>query len=210
MSLQPYSAYCIRDTVAMSTKSVTGTQTEYNLLNSFARKCQARQRYEMFAKVAKKEGYEQISAIFQKTADQEKWHAKRFFRFLESGADTEITATYRAGVVGDTAANLREAAGGEYQEWTTLYPQFAQTAQEEGFREIAVAYRLIAKCEESHERRFKALLDNVESGSVFEKEEEVYWECRVCGHIHHGKKAPTTCATCSHPQAYFELRVDNF
>lgn len=189
--------------------SLKGTKTEQNLLISFAGESQARMRYTMFASQAKKEGFEQIAAIFMETAEQEKEHAKKFFSFLEGGM-VEITASYPAGVVGATAENLRASAAGEHEEWTADYPRFADIAEAEGFKAIAVAFRLIAKVEAEHEARYLALLANVENNQVFEKEEEIEWQCRNCGHVHKGKKAPGVCPTCSHPQAYFEEKKSNY
>ncbi len=190
-------------------KSLKGTKTEQNLLKAFAGESQARNRYEFFAKQAKKEGLEQIAGLFQQTADQEKEHAKRFFKFLEGGM-VEITAAYPAGVIGNTAENLKAAAAGENEEWTELYPMFADIAKEEGFAEIATAFRMIAKVEEQHEKRYLKLLENLETGVVFEKDGQVYWMCRNCGYIHKGKKAPKQCPACLHPQSYFELKAENY
>lgn len=189
--------------------SIKGTKTEQNLLKAFAGESQAKNRYEFAAKVAKKEGLEQISAIFAETALQEQQHAKRFFKFLEGGA-VEITAAYPAGVIGNTAENLKAAAEGENEEWTELYPMFAKVAQEEGFPEVAVAFTMIAKVEAEHEARYRKLLENLETGVVFEKDGEVYWMCRNCGYIHKGKAAPEMCPACLHPQAYFEVKKENF
>lgn len=190
-------------------KSIKGTQTEQNLLKSFAGESQARSRYTFFASTAKKEGYEQIAAIFMETAEQEKEHAKRFFKFLEGGM-VEITATYPAGMIGTTAENLAAAAAGENEEWVELYPHFADVAEEEGFPAIAVAFRMIAKVEAEHEARYRKLLANVEENKVFEKDEEVEWQCRNCGYVHKGKSAPKTCPACVHPQAYFEVKKNNY
>lgn len=190
-------------------KSIKGTQTEQNLLKSFAGESQARSRYTFFASTAKKEGYEQIAAIFMETAEQEKEHAKRFFKFLEGGM-IEIIATYPAGVIGTTAENLAAAAAGENEEWVELYPHFANVAEEEGFPAIAVAFRMIAKVEAEHEARYRKLLANVEENKVFEKDEEVEWQCRNCGYVHKGKSAPKTCPACVHPQAYFEVKKNNY
>jgi rubrerythrin len=190
-------------------KSVKGTRTEHNLLAAFAGESQARNRYTYFASQAKKEGLEQICSIFQDTADNEKEHAKRFFSFLEGG-DVEITATYPAGIIGDTATNLKHAAGGENLEWTTLYPEFARIADEEGFREVAEVFRAIVVAERQHEKRYLALLANVENGTVFKKESRVKWKCRNCGYVHEGDKAPAQCAACAHPQAYYELFAENY
>lgn len=190
-------------------KSVKGTQTEKNLLTSFAGESQARMRYTYFASAAKKEGYEQIAAIFTETADQEKEHAKRMFKWLEGGC-VEITASYPAGVIGTTAENLKAAAAGENEEWTADYPHFADVADEEGFPAIAAMYRNIAVAEKGHEERYLALLANIENGTVFAKEEETVWQCRNCGYIHVGKEAPEACPACVHPKAYFEVKKNNY
>lgn len=190
-------------------KSLKGTRTEQNLLKAFAGESQARNRYEFFAKIAQKEGYEQISAIFQKTAGQEKEHAKRFFQFLEGG-DVEITAAYPAGKLGTTAENLKASAMGENEEWTKLYPEFAEVAKAEGFPQIAAAFKLIAKVEAEHEKRYLKLLKNLEEGAVFKKKEKVKWACRNCGYVHEGENAPETCPACQHPKAYFEVDEQNY
>ena len=190
-------------------KSIKGTQTEKNLLTSFAGESQARMRYTYFASVAKKEGYEQISAIFQETADQEKEHAKRMFKWLEGGM-VEITASYPAGIIGTTAENLKAAAAGENEEWTADYPHFADVADEEGFPAIAAMYRNIAIAEKAHEERYLAFLSNIENESVFKKEEETVWQCRNCGYVHEGTEAPKACPACLHPQAYFEVKKTNY
>ncbi len=190
-------------------KSIKGTKTEKHLLMSFAGESQARSRYTFFASVAKKEGFEQIAGVFMETAEQEKEHAKRFFSFLEGGM-LEITASYPAGIVGTTAENLRAAAEGENEEWTDLYPKFADVAEEEGFKEIAAAFRQIAKVEAEHERRYRALLAHVEDGTVFERAEEIAWQCRNCGYVITAKKAPKTCPACVHPQAFFEPMKTNY
>ena len=190
-------------------KSVKGTQTEKNLLTSFAGESQARMRYTYFASVAKKEGYEQIAAIFTETADQEKEHAKRMFKWLEGGM-VEITASYPAGVIGTTLENLQEAAAGEHEEWSLDYPKFADIADEEGFPEIALMYRNIAIAEKGHEERYRAFIQNIETASVFAKEGEVVWQCRYCGFIYTGKEAPQVCPACLHPQAYFEVKKSNY
>lgn len=190
-------------------KSLKGTQTEKNLGISFAGESQARMRYTYFASAAKKEGYEQIAAIFQETADQEKEHAKRMFKWLEGGM-VEITASYPSGVIGTTLENLKAAAAGENEEWTMDYPKFADIADEEGFPAIANMYREIAKAEKGHEERYLALAKNVEEGKVFAKDEEVTWQCRNCGYIHTGKEAPKACPACAHPQAYFEVMKTNY
>lgn len=184
-------------------KSVKGTRTEQNLLKSFAGESQARMRYTFFAKQAKQEGYEQIAAIFLETADQEMVHAKRMFKYLEGGM-LEITAAYPAGVIGNTAENLVAAAAGENEEWTDLYPHFADVAEEEGFKEIATMYRMIAKAEAIHEEQYLKLLERVKNGTVFSREEDIEWQCRHCGYVYTGKKPPKKCPTCLHDQAYFE------
>lgn len=189
-------------------KSLKGTRTEKNLLTSFAGESQARNRYTYFASAAKKEGYEQIAAIFTETAEQEKEHAKRMFKCLEGGC-VEITATYPAGVIGTTAENLRAAASGENEEWSKDYPMFAAIADEEGFPEIAAMYRAISVAEKGHEERYLALLKNIESGKVFAKDEPTVWQCRNCGYIHEGTEAPESCPACAHPQAYFEVKKTN-
>lgn len=193
----------------MSKKSIKGTRTEQNLLKSFAGESQARNRYTYFASVAKDEGYRQIEAIFQETADQEKEHAKRFFKFLEGG-DLEITASYPAGVIGTTAENLKAAADGEHCEAEELYPEFSKVAEEEGFKEIATAYNNIIKAEKEHERRYLKLLERVESGKFFERDKEIYWQCRNCGFVVKAKKAPAKCPACDHPQEHFEPMRDNY
>ncbi|MBU8901387.1 MAG: rubrerythrin family protein [Victivallales bacterium] len=183
--------------------SIKGTETEKNLLKSFAGESQARNRYTYFASIAKKEGYVQISAIFEATATQEKEHAKRMFTFLEGGG-LEITVTYPAGKLGTTAENLKAAAGGENEEWTALYPGFADVAEKEGFPAVAAAYRTISVAEKHHEARYLALLAKLEDGTIFEKEEETEWICRNCGYVHKGNSAVKTCPACLHPQAHFE------
>ncbi len=188
---------------------LNGTKTEQNLLKSFAGESQARNRYEFFSKVAKKEGYEQISGIFQETAGQEKEHAKRFFKFLE-GNMLEITATYPAGKIGTTLENLKASAEGENEEWTELYPEFAKIAEEEGFKEIATAFKMIAKVEKAHEERYRKLYENIEKGEVFEKDGVVVWKCRNCGYLHTGAKAIDVCPACVHPKAYFEVQANNY
>ena len=190
-------------------KTISGTKTEQNLLKSFAGESQARMRYDYFAKQAKKEGYEQISAIFAETALNEKEHAKRFFKFLE-GRPVEITAVYPAGKIGTTSENLKASAMGENEEWTELYPEFARIADEEGFNEIATAYRKIAEVEKAHEERYSKLYTNLEEGKVFESNNKVIWKCRNCGYLHEGTNAPETCPACLHPQAYFELKENNY
>ena len=188
---------------------VKGTQTEKNLLKAFAGESQARNRYTFFAKQAAKEGYEQIGALFLETAENEGQHAKVFFRHLEGGL-VEITATYPAGTIGTTAQNLAAAADGENEEWTDLYPAFADVAASEGLKEVATSFRQIAKVEAKHEARYRKLLDNVREGLVFEKAEPVSWICRKCGYVHQGAKAPAVCPACQHPQAYFEVYAENY
>jgi rubrerythrin len=186
-----------------------GSKTEKNLLAAFAGESQARNRYTFFASQAKKDGYVQIADIFEETANQEKEHAKRFFSFL-TGGDVEITAAYPAGVVGTTAENLKAAADGENHEWTTLYQDFARTAEEEGFPAIAAQFKTISVAEKQHEKRYRGLLANIESGRVFKKDAPVVWRCRNCGYIHQGQEAPGTCPACIHPQAHFELLAENW
>lgn len=190
-------------------KSVKGTKTEQNLLKSFAGESQARGRYVYFASIAKKEGYEQTAAIFNETAEQEKEHAKRFFKFLEGGM-VEITASYPAGILSTTVENLKAAAAGENEEWSELYPEFAKVADEEGFPQIAEAFRRIATVEAGHEARYLKLYERMINGTVFEDEEEIEWQCRNCGYIHKGKKAPEVCPACQHPKAYFERKKNNY
>ncbi len=189
--------------------SIKGTKTEQNLLKAFAGESQARMRYNYYASVAKKEGLEQISALFEETALNEKEHAKRFFKFLEGGM-VEITASYPAGVIGSTLENLKAAADGEHEEWEELYPEFAKIAEEEGFKEIAMAFKLIAKVEKAHEARYRKLYENLESGKVFKKDGKVTWKCRNCGFLHEGTVAPQQCPACQHPQSYFEVSEENY
>lgn len=190
-------------------QSLKGTRTEQNLLKAFAGESQAKNRYTFFAKQAKKDGYEQISALFEETALQEEEHGKLFFKQLQGGA-VEITATYPAGVIGTTQENLKAAAMGEHEEWTELYPEFAKIAEEEGFPKVAMLFKLISKIEEVHDNRFTKLLKNLEENKVFEREEKVFWVCRKCGHVHFGKKALNNCPVCNHPVGYFEIKSDNF
>jgi rubrerythrin len=190
-------------------KSIKGTKTEQNLLKAFAGESQARNRYTYFSSVAKKEGFEQIAAVFAETAEQEKEHAKAFFKFLEGGM-VEITASYPAGIIATTKENLAAAAEGENEEWTLLYPSFAETAMAEGFPKVAVAFKMIAKVEAEHEARYRTLLARVEAEKVFEREEEIEWQCRNCGFIHKGKKALENCPACNHPKAYFEPKKNNY
>ncbi|MGC9195182.1 MAG: rubrerythrin [Syntrophobacteraceae bacterium] len=189
--------------------SIKGTKTEKNLLKSFAGESQARNRYTYFAGVARKEGYVQIADIFEETANQEKEHAKRFFKFLEGG-DLEIVATYPAGKIATTAENLLAAATGEHEEHTELYPSFAAVAKEEGFSAIASAWSSISVAEKQHEKRYRDLLANLENGRVFKRDQEVVWRCRNCGYLHVGKEAPDTCPACIHPKAHFELLGENW
>lgn len=186
-----------------------GTHTERNLLKAFAGESQARNRYTFFASTAKKEGYEQIAAIFLETAENEKEHAKVFFKYLEGG-EVEITAEYPAGKIGSTAENLLHAAEGERLEWGALYPDFAETAKKEGFEEVAESFTEIGEVEEEHEKRYRKLLENVKSGTVFKRAKEVNWRCRNCGYVHHGREAPVTCPACKHPQSFYELLVENY
>ncbi len=189
--------------------SVKGTRTERNLLASFAGESQARNRYTYFAGVARKAGFEQISAIFLETADNEKEHAKRFFKFLEGG-EAEITAAYPAGIISDTGANLEAAAAGENLEWTKLYKEAEETARREGFDEIADVFKEIAEVEEQHEKRYRKLFNNLKEGKVFKKDTAVKWKCRNCGYVHEGAEAPEECPACAHPQAYYELLCENY
>jgi len=190
-------------------KSVKGTQTEKNLLAAFAGESQARNRYAFFASQAKKEGYEQIAAIFQETADNEREHAKVFFKHLQGG-DVEITAMYPAGIIGTTAENLRAAAEGEKMEWGTLYPDFEKTAKQEGFSMVAHSFKKIAEVESYHERRYRKLLENVKKKQVFKKDKIVKWKCRNCGYVHEGTKAPDVCPACQHKQDYYEIWAENY
>jgi len=188
---------------------IKGSETEKNLLKSFAGESQARNRYNFFASQAVKEGYQQIAAIFTETADNEKEHAKRFFKFLEGG-DAEIQATYPAGKIGSTEENLLAAAAGEREEWGSLYPGFAETARKEGFDEVAKIFTEIGEVEEQHERRYLKLAENAKTGKVFKRDKPVAWKCRNCGYIHEGDEAPRLCPACAHPQAYYELFVENY
>jgi len=190
-------------------KSIKGTKTEQNLLKAFAGESQARTRYTYFASAAKKEGYQQISNVFAETAENEKEHAKVFFKYLEGGP-VEITAAYPAGVIGDTLSNLEAAADGEKEEWSDLYPDFAKTARDEGFPEVAQSFEQIARVEGFHERRYRALADNVRNKTVFKKPEPVRWHCINCGYIHEGTAAPVICPACQHPQAYYEIEAENY
>lgn len=189
--------------------TLKGTQTEKNLMHSFAGESQARMRYTYFASKAKKEGYEQVAAIFEETANQEKEHAKRMFKYLEGGM-VEVCASFPAGVIGSTAENLRAAAAGENEEWTEAYPHFADVAEKEGFPEIAEMYRKIAVAEKGHEERYLKLLKNVEEYTCFKKDGKVFWQCRNCGFIIESDTAPVECPACLHPQAYFEVMKNNY
>ena len=190
-------------------KNIKGSKTEKNLLTAFAGESQARNRYTYFASQAKKECYEQISAIFSDTAENEKEHAKRFFKFLEGGA-VEITAAFPAGVIGKTTENLEEAAGGENYEHTTMYPGFAKIADEEGFPDVAATFRAVSVAEKGHEMRYRALLANIKKNQVFKRECPTKWRCRNCGYIHEDSEAPKKCPACLHPQDYFELLAENY
>ncbi len=190
-------------------KSIKGTMTEKNLLAAFAGESQARNRYTYFASQARKEGYEQVAQIFEETASQEKEHAKRFFKFLEGG-EVEITASYPAGMIGPTVENLKEAAGGEHHEWSTLYPGFAETARKEGFDAVAKVFDAVCVAEKQHEKRYARLMKNIESGKVFKKDGTVVWRCLNCGYVHEGPEAPGSCPACAHPQGFFELLAENW
>jgi len=190
-------------------KSIKGTKTEKNLLASFAGESQARNRYTYFASVAKKAGFEQIAAIFLETAENEKEHAKRFFKLLEGG-EVEISASYPGGIIGDTPVNLEAAAAGENLEWTKLYKEAEKTARDEGFEEVAVQFKEIAEVEEEHEKRYRKLIANIKKGEVFKKDSVVKWKCRNCGYVHKGQVAPDKCPACAHPTAYYELLCENY
>lgn len=189
--------------------SLKGTKTEKNILAAFCGESQARNRYTFFIKQAKKEGFEQIADVFAETADQEKEHAKRLFKLLEGG-EVEVTGSFPAGVIGTTSENLAGAAAGEHYEWTVMYPEFAATAREEGFSDIAVVFESIAVAEKQHEKRYLDLKKNIDEGKVFEKDEEVVWRCRNCGFLYEGKTAPKKCPACAHPQAHFEVLGENW
>lgn len=190
-------------------KSIKGTRTEQNLLKAFAGESQARSRYVFFASKAKKEGYEQIAGVFAETAEQEKEHAKRFFKYLEGG-DATITASYPAGRIGSTPENLLAAAQGEHEEWDVLYSSFAETAEQEGFADIANTFRQIAKVEAEHESRYLKLLSRITDGNFFVRDNEIWWQCRNCGYVCKAKEAPLKCPACNHPQAYFEPKKENY
>lgn len=189
--------------------TIKGSKTEENLLKAFAGESQARNRYTYFAKQAKKEGYEQIAAIFEETAENEKEHAKVFFKHLQGGM-VEITAEYPAGVIGSTEENLLEAADGEKMEWGTLYPDFAEVAVEEGFPEVAKSFKYIANVEAQHEKRYRTLLGNVKQNKVFKRSRNVKWKCRNCGFVHEGNEPPQQCPACQHPLSYYELLAENY
>lgn len=189
--------------------SLKGTKTEKNLLTAFAGESQARNRYTYFAAAAKKEGYVQIADIFEETANQEKEHAKRFFKFLEGG-DVEISGMFPAGVIGTTLENLKAAAAGEHYEWSSMYPEFANVARKEGFDAVGIVFDKISIAEKQHEKRYKDLAANIEKGRVFKKESSTTWRCRNCGYLHDGNVAPDLCPACAHPQAHFEVLGENW
>ena len=189
--------------------SLKGSRTEKNLLTAFAGESQARNRYTYFASKARKEGFVQIADIFEETANQEREHAKQFFKFLEGG-DVEIQAAFPAGVISSTAENLKAAAAGEHEEWRSMYPGFAAIAREEGFKAIAEVFEAVSVAERQHEKRYLDLLANVEAGTVFKKKRKVVWRCRNCGYLHEGEEAPDKCPACAHPQAHFELLAENW
>ncbi len=191
------------------TKDLKGTRTERNLLIAFAGESQARNRYTFFASQAKKEGYVQIAAIFQETAEQEKEHAKRFFKFLQGG-EVEITAAFPAGKIGTTLENLEAAADGEKHEHTVMYPEYAKIAREEGFEVIARVFEAVAVAERNHEKRYRDFAENIKAGRVFKREKKVVWRCRNCGYLHEGEEAPEMCPACAHPRAHFELLGENW
>ncbi|NOY06033.1 MAG: rubrerythrin family protein [Chlorobi bacterium] len=190
-------------------QNLKGSQTEKNLLLAFAGESQARNRYTFFASAAKKEGLIQISRIFEETADQEKEHAKRFFKFLEGG-DLEISGAFPAGIIGSTLENLKAAAAGENHEWTSMYPEFARVAREEGFVNVAKTFEAVAIAEKQHEKRYKDLAENLEAGRVFRRDGKVVWRCINCGYLHEAEEAPKACPACLHPQSYFELLGENW
>ncbi|HOO45584.1 MAG TPA: rubrerythrin family protein [Deltaproteobacteria bacterium] len=189
--------------------NLKGTRTEKNLLASFAGESQARMRYTYFASQAKKDGYVQVADIFEETANQEKEHAKRFFKFLEGG-EVEIQASFPAGVIGSTLENLKAAAGGEHHEWSDMYPEFARIAREEGFEVIAKVWEAISVAEKQHEKRYNDLAANIEKGRVFKRNQTVVWRCRNCGYLHEADEAPASCPACAHPKDYFELLGENW
>ncbi|MBD3367504.1 MAG: rubrerythrin family protein [Candidatus Eisenbacteria bacterium] len=189
--------------------ALTGTRTEKNILTAFAGESQARNRYTYFASQARKDGYVQMSAIFQETADQEREHAKRLFKFLEGG-EAEVAASFPAGTIGTTLENLKAAAGGEHHEWSEMYPSFAKIAREEGFEEIAETFEAIAVAEKQHEKRYLGLARNIENGTVFKRDGKVVWRCRNCGYLHEGTEPPEECPACAHPVDHFELLGENW
>jgi len=189
--------------------ALKGTQTEKNLLTAFAGESQARNRYDYFASQARKDGFEQIADIFTETAQQESQHAKRFFRQLQGGG-VEVQWTFPAGVIGSTAENLRASAAGEHEEWTDMYPSFAKTARAEGFEPVAKLFEAVSIAEKQHEKRYRDLLKNVETGRVFKKDKPVVWRCRNCGYLHEGPEAPAVCPACAHAQAHFEVLAENW
>lgn len=188
---------------------LVGSKTEQNLLMAFAGESQARNRYTYFASQARNEGFIQISLVFEETANQEKEHAKRFFKYLKGG-EVQIQCAFPAGVVGTTAENLQAAAGGEHEEWSALYPQFAAIARDEGFKSIGTVFDMISIAEKQHERRFRGLLENIQDGRVFKRNQPVKWRCLNCGFVHEDAEAPAACPACAHPQAYFELLAENW
>jgi rubrerythrin len=191
------------------TKSIRGTRTEKNLLLSFAGESQARNRYTYFASQARKDGFVQIADIFEETADQEKEHAKRFFKFLEGG-EVEISGAFPAGVIGATVDNLKAAAAGEHYEWSEMYPGFAKIAREEGFEAIARVFEAVSVAEKQHEKRYLDLMKNIQQNRVFQREKKTVWRCRNCGYLHEGTEAPGACPACAHPQAHFEILGENY
>ncbi|MHB9026074.1 MAG: rubrerythrin [Armatimonadota bacterium] len=195
--------------MSTSTISLRGTRTEQNILTAFAGESQARNRYSYFASKAREEGYIQIADAFEETANQEKEHAKRFFKMLEGGV-VHIEGAFPAGVIGTTAENLKASADGELEEWGSMYPDFAQIARDEGFTAIAAIFTAIAIAEKQHERRYRGLLANIEAGTVFQKDAKIQWRCRNCGYVHEGASAPKTCPACDHPQAHFEMLGENW
>jgi len=186
-----------------------GSQTERNLLTAFAGESQARNRYTYYASKARNDGFVQIALIFEETANQEKEHAKRFFKFLEGG-EVEIQCAFPAGVIGSTADNLLAAATGEHEEWSAMYPRFAAVAREEGFKAIGSVFDMVSVAEKQHERRYRAMLENIQAGRVFQRSQPVKWRCLNCGYVHEGPEAPNACPACAHPQAYFELLGENW
>jgi rubrerythrin len=209
MTFSAGSRELIRKNKKEETMGIKNSKTEKNLLMAFAGESQARNRYTYFSSEARKEGYIQIADIFEETANQEKEHAKRFFKFLEGG-DTAIETSFPSGVIGKTVQNLKAAAAGEHYEWTDLYPSFAKAAKEEGFDLVAKTFEAISIAEKQHEKRYLGLLANVESAAVFKKKKSVVWRCRNCGYLHEGTEAPSACPACVHPQGYFELLTENW